>query len=207
VGADEASGGALSVSFGESGLWRIAIGGGSGSPPAGSGGRQLGEEVRVEAVRESAVDYGDVKAAVANPALSRAAEAIWVTAQRSVWSSLVIVPAEAALTTAPIARAVAAVAAAQRGEAVEYLDLGAVALADSRPLAEKLADKTRSYCHVVAVGCPLESQTALLLASSADAAILVVARERTLLASARRVLELVGSSRFLGAVVLSGRLK
>src|SRR5262249_22541425 len=136
----------------------------------------------MEAVTQSAVDHSDVRAATADPALAQAAEAIWVAAQRSVWSSLVIIPAEATLTTASIARAVAPVAAAQRGEAVESLALGGVALADSRPLAERLADTTRPYRRVVAVGCPLESQTATLLASSADAAILVVARERTTLA-------------------------
>ena len=126
-----------------------------------------------------------------------------MAAQKHNWSSLVMVPAEASLVTVPIARAVAAAASIQRGEAVEFLDLRGLGLADSRPLAERLADNGKPYRHVAAVSCPLDSQTALLLSSSADAAILVLEQDRTPLAAARRVMELVGPSRFVGAVVLA----
>jgi len=154
-------------------------------------------------VTEGAVRSRDFEVPVTEPDLVRAAETIWVAAQRSVWSSLVIIPAEPGLVTSPIAQAVAAVGSAQRGETVEYLHLGGMALAESRALAERLAEKARSYRYVAAVDCPLESQTALLLSSSADAAILVVERGHTTLASAKHTLELVGSSRFVGAVVLN----
>jgi hypothetical protein len=139
----------------------------------------------------------------ADPAIVRAAEAIWVAAQRKVWSSLVIVPAQPDLVTGPIAQAVAAVGSAQRGEPVESLDLEGLALADSRAQAEKLADGARPCRYVAAIDCPLDSPTALLLSSSATAAVLVVERDRTTLAAAERILELVGSARFVGAVVLT----
>jgi hypothetical protein len=132
-----------------------------------------------------------------------AAEAIWVRAQKSAWSSLVVVPAGPGLPTAAIAEAVAAVGTAQRGEAVGSRDLRDVSLADSQPLVETLGDRGRRYHHVVAVDCPLDNQAALLLSSAADAAILVVQRDRTKLASARRVLDLVGPSRFVGAVLVT----
>ena len=152
-------------------------------------------------MREVVINAHDESLPAHSP-LAEAAEAVWVAAQRSTWTSLVVVPAEAGLSTGPLAAAVAAVASAQRSETVEHLDLGSVALADSRPLAEKLAEKGKPYRYVASVRCPLESQTALLLSSAAHAAILVVERERTLLPSARRVLDLVGPDRFVGAVVV-----
>jgi hypothetical protein len=169
VGADEASGGALSYASG------IV------SMPAAA---------------------PDSKAPPAFPTLILAAEAVWVAAQKRNWSSLVVVPAEPSLVTVPIARALAATASAQRGEAVEFLDLRGLALAESRPLAERLADNGKPYRQVASVSCPLDSQTALLLSSSADAAILVLEQDRTPLASARRVVEIIGQSRFVGAIVL-----
>jgi len=139
----------------------------------------------------------------AGGAFASAAEAIWVRTQKSPWSSLVVVPAGPGLPTAAVAEALAAVGTAQRGEAVDSRDLRGVGLADSRPLVEMLADRGRPYQKVAAVDCPLDSQAALLLTSSADAAILVVQRDRTKLASARRVMDLVGPSRFVGAVLVT----
>jgi hypothetical protein len=136
-------------------------------------------------------------------ALASAAEAIWVRTQRSPWSSLAVVPAGPGLPTSAVAEALAAVGTGQRGEAVASRDLRGVGLADSRPLVEMLADRSRRYQQVAAIDCPLDSQAALLLSSAVDAAILVVLRDRTKLATARRVLDLVGPSRFVGAVLVS----
>ena len=142
-------------------------------------------------------------AATGEPAsFERAAEAVWVAAQRSGWSSLVIVPAEAGLGVVPLARALAVVGSAQRGEAVDGLDLRGVPLSDSRPHAERLADRSRPFRRVALVDCPLDSPAALLLATSADATLLVVERDHTTLEAARRVLERVGAQRFVGAVVI-----
>jgi hypothetical protein len=115
----------------------------------------------------------------------------------------VVVPAGPGLPTAAIAQALASVGSAQRGEPVASHDLRGAGLADSRPLVEMLADRSRRSHHVAALDCPLESQAALLLSSAADAAVLVVQRDRTKLASARRVLDLVGPTRFVGAVLVT----
>lgn len=135
-------------------------------------------------------------------ALARAAEAIWVAAQRTPWSSLVLVPADRDQSTAALALAVAAAGSAQRGEPVEGLDLAGLSLAQSRPVADSLAEGGRPYRRVAAVDCPLASQTALLLASAAGSAVLVVAEGRTAMADARHLIELIGPRRFLGAVLL-----
>jgi hypothetical protein len=147
----------------------------------------------------------DLKAKSVPLSLERAAEAVWVAARQRRWSSLVVVPAEPGLAAGPLARAVAAAASTQRGETVEYLDLRDVALGASRPFADRLAEDGKPYRVVAAVACPLDDRMALLLASSADAAILVLEQGGTFLASARRVLDLVGPSRFVGAVVLSAK--
>ena len=134
---------------------------------------------------------------------AKAAEAIWVRAQKATWSSLVVVPAGTGLPAAELAQALAAVGTLQRGKPVESLDLRGLALGRSRPMVEALSDSSRPFRRVAAVDCPLDSQTAILLASSAEAAVLVVERETTGVEAARRVLELVGPARFLGAVVLA----
>lgn len=136
------------------------------------------------------------------PELARAAEGIWVAAQKAAWSSLVVVPAGTGLPAAEIARAVAAAGTLQRGEPVEILDLRGLSLGGSRTTAETLADSSHPFRRVAAVDCPLDSQTAVLLASSAGAAVLIVEKETTSVEAARRVMELVGEARFLGAVVL-----
>jgi hypothetical protein len=135
-------------------------------------------------------------------ALTQAAEAIWVAAQKTTWSSLVVVPADPDESTAQLAQAVAAVGSTQRGERVEGLDLSGLSLGQSRPAAETLAENGRPYRRVAAIDCPLSSQTAVLLAGAAEGAVLVVTEGRTRLANARRVMGLVGPSRFVGAVVL-----
>jgi hypothetical protein len=155
-------------------------------------------------VSDTAVDL-DLKAKSAPLTLDRAAEAVWVAARQRTWSSLVVVPAEPGLGAGPLARAVAAAASTQRGETVEYLDLRGVALGASRPLADRLAEDGKPYRVVAAVACPLDDRMAQLLSSSADAAILLLEQGATALAAARRVVELVGPSRFLGAVVLSAK--
>ncbi len=139
---------------------------------------------------------------VPDRAVDRAAEAVWVAAQSRGWSSLVIVPMERTAAAVALARAVAMAGSAQRGEPVEGLDLRGLPLAESRPHAERLADRSRPYRRVAVVDSPLESQTAVLLARAADAAVLVAERDRTLLADVRTVLERVGEERFVGAVML-----
>ena len=165
--------------------------------------------IRGGSMTQSALLGGDAAvnrlavAAAGEPAtFERAAEAVWVAAQRSGWSSLVIVPAETGLGVVPLARALAVVGSAQRGEAVDGLDLRGVPLTESRPHAERLADRSRPFRRVALLDCPLESQAALLLATSADAALLVVERDHTTLEAARLVLERVGAQRFVGAVVI-----
>lgn len=134
--------------------------------------------------------------------LFRAAEAVWVAAQQASWASLVLIPAEPGLSVRALACAVAAAGSAQRGEPVEVVNAQDLPLAGSRPLAEKLAAPDPLFRRVVAVDCPLEVQAALLLARSAGAAVLVLVMDRTPVATARRVLELVGPARFVGAVTL-----
>ena len=141
-------------------------------------------------------------ASVGDAGLERAAESVWVAVQGRGWSSLVIVPADAGINVVALARAVAAVGSAQRGEPIDGLDLRGVPLSESRPHAERLADRSRSFRRVAVVDCPLDSQAALLLARNADAAVLVVERDRTTLEAARRMIQQLGHDRFVGAVIV-----
>jgi hypothetical protein len=155
---------------------------------------------------QSALLAGDTAARVAvapagEAGLERAAEAVWVAAQGTRWSSLVIVPAETGISAVALARAVAAVGSAQRGEPVDGIDLRGLPLSESRAHVERLADRSQPFRRVALLDCPLDSQAALLLAQSADAAVLVVERERTPLETARKVIAKLGQERFVGVVV------
>jgi hypothetical protein len=135
--------------------------------------------------------------------ITRTAETLWVAVQDSYWPTLALVPAEPGLPVGTLATALATVGSRQRGQDIEALDLQGRPLADSQELVEALTAPQPLYRSIVALDCPLESQAALLFARSAGAAILVVAMERTRLQDAERVKQLVGESRFLGAVVQS----
>jgi len=139
---------------------------------------------------------GDGEASIA-----RTAEAIWVAIHDTPWSSLAVVPAEPGLPVDALAAGLARVGSTQRGQAIETRDLRGRAVADSQDVVESLAVSEPRHHTVVAVDCPLESQAGLLFARSAGAAILVLAMEHTRSDDAERVVELVGRSRFLGAVV------
>jgi hypothetical protein len=135
--------------------------------------------------------------------IAGAAEAIWVAVQGTLWSTLAVVPAGPDLPVAEIASALAAVGSAQRGDdhLIRALDLRGRPLAGSQELVDELAAPAPGPRLVVAVDFPLESQAALMFARSASATILVVALERTRSEDAAKIVELVGESRFLGAVV------
>jgi hypothetical protein len=144
-------------------------------------------------------------APAAATAVDRAAEAVWVAAQRRIWSSLVIVPADPSVNAVSLARAVAVAGTAQRGEPVEGLDLRGLPLSESRAHAERLADRSRPYRRVAIVDSPRQSQTALLLASAADAAVVVVERDRTAVEDVRWLVEQLGQERLVGAVMVEPR--
>jgi hypothetical protein len=88
-------------------------------------------------------------------------------------------------------------------QAVNALDasldrVAAVAHGLSPEKLQATSDRTR---FIVAADSPLESPATIGLLSRCDAVLLILERHRTLIPEGRRILELVGRERFIGAVL------
>lgn len=132
----------------------------------------------------------------------RAFERLWVALLQSWWSSVVMVPARPGLSGLLVAQGLAAAGAEYRGEPVEVLNAVGAQLGQCRGLLDQVAAVKSDHALLLAIDCPLEQESALLLARAAQAAVLLVPVGSTRLDEGRRVVELVGRGRFLGAVTL-----
>jgi hypothetical protein len=131
---------------------------------------------------------------------------IWFTALRRPWSSLALVPAGPGDSALFAAEALAAVGRLHGGRAIRLVDAEEAGLTDVADILESLAAIAgREELAVVAAGCPLTEAAAIPIARAADAALLVVPLGDAHFSGARRVVDLVGRDRFIGAVTLQLR--
>ena len=127
---------------------------------------------------------------------------LWVQLVRSPWTSVAIVPASAGLEARDLASALARVGSDYRGRTVSFLDACGVSRASSRDMVQRVEKVDDRHGLVVAVDAPTSSQTALLVARAADAAVVAVGLEATALEEVRRTIELLGRDKVLGAVTV-----
>jgi hypothetical protein len=132
----------------------------------------------------------------------QAYERLWVATLQSEWRTLAIVPAHRAASGREVAAALAAVGSEYRGRPVELLHAEGLQLGGCRALLERLEGLAEPHALVLSLDSPLDSQSALLVARAADAALLVVPLGATPFGQARQAIEAVGRARFLGAVTL-----
>ncbi len=154
--------------------------------------------------RLARVEGGPVPAA--RPVPGEQWQQIWFTVCRRPCSSLALVPACPGGSTLSIAEALAAVGRLQGGRAVRVVDAGEVGLTGIADVQKSLAAIAgREELAVVAAGCPLTQAAAIPIARAADTAVLVVPLGEAGLAEARRIVDLIGRDRFLGAITLGLR--
>jgi hypothetical protein len=127
----------------------------------------------------------------------------WFTLLQSTWTSLVLVPAEPGLSTFEAANALAEVGRQYQFEPIQVIHAGDVASGSLHGVLGTIQQFNGSVARLlISVSSPLTHDAAIPAARAADAAVLVVDMGRTSLATARRTIDCIGASQFIGAVAL-----
>lgn len=129
-------------------------------------------------------------------------ERLWVAGMRVPWTSLALVPAVPGVPVQGVAEALVNVGGEYCGRPVELIDARGVTMSQVRELSERVGAARERHALVIMLDSPLVSQSTQVVAHAASAALLVVPVGPTLLGEARRTIEAVGRSRFIGAVTL-----
>jgi hypothetical protein len=133
---------------------------------------------------------------------------VWYALLRRSWSSLVLVPARAEGSALAFAGALAQLAATisrvnLKVHDAEALDLnGAANLAH---LLERPADQLRRPEALIALEPVVRNPLGIGVALAADAAVVLIDRGLTDLATAARTVEMIGREKVLGAVLIDSR--
>ena len=131
---------------------------------------------------------------------------IWFAALRRPWSSMALVPAYPGTSTLFIAEALASVGRLHGDRPVKLVDAEKTELPEVADVGKSLAAIVdRLELAVVVTDCPLSRPASIAIARMADAAVLMVPLGQARFSEARRVMELVGRDRFIGAVTLDPR--
>lgn len=131
-------------------------------------------------------------------------QSVWFQTRKRPWRSLAVVPVDdqAALDAAKALQGVGRLA---EGNQLTVVDATGLPLDGARDLLAALGGPASGGGRIIAVDSPRRTPSAIPLARTADAAVLLVNLGRTTLAQARRVMELVGPERFVGCVVTPKR--
>jgi hypothetical protein len=157
---------------------------------------RLGSSVRVEG--------GPVPAAMPMPEARW--QQVWFAARRQPWSSLAVVPSHPGTSARVVAEALAAVGRLHGQRPTRFVDAEGTALPGVDEVLASLGAITgRDELAVAAVGCPLAQATSIPIARACDVALLVVPLGESRFAEAHRVIDLVGTDRFVGAVTFALR--
>ncbi len=140
------------------------------------------------------------------PLPDRRWQQIWFAAMRRPWSSMALVPARPGTSALYMGEALASVGRLHGDRAVKLLDAETTELPAVADVGKSMAAIVdRRELAVVATDCPLARPASIAIARMADAAVLVVALGEARFSEARRVMDLVGRDRFIGAVTLEPR--
>ena len=122
---------------------------------------------------------------------------------KGTWNSLAVIPATPNESATPIATALAEVSHLVRGrEARLFSTEGMEVSGVARVIVDMTHQVDEGHLAVVAVESVLAKQSGVPVALAADAALLVVTLGVTRMEEARRTIELVGESKFIGAVTV-----
>jgi len=137
-----------------------------------------------------------------------AVSAVWYNLRARPWRTLALVAPVNGSRAWRLAHELRAVEGARpRGiHVVNALDatVGRVAAITHALSPKKLESRTDQLRFIVAADSPLVNPVAIGLLTTCDAVVLLLERRRTRIPDAQRILELVGSERFIGAVLCPG---
>lgn len=131
---------------------------------------------------------------------------LWFAALKRDWASLVVLPAHPEGSAEGVAQALAKVAQLHKDDGVKVISArGADLAASSRLIIDMTSHVAQGGMCIVVLDSVLTNPAGIPLALAADAALLCVHLGEADSESARRTVELVGVSRFVGAVTLPAR--
>jgi hypothetical protein len=128
---------------------------------------------------------------------------LWLTLERSNWSSLALVPASKGVSVLELARTLGSVAGEHRQQTTRVEDLSELVLSEMDWALARMSGHVRSGDRVIlALRAVSENPTTVSMAKAASAAVLCVTLGETDMKTAEATLSDVGRSHFLGSVVL-----
>lgn len=143
--------------------------------------------------------------AVEKDAPSSEVQRLWFAALRKDWASLAVMPAHPEGSVEGVAQALAQVARLHKDEQVKVISArGADLAATSRLIIDMTTHVAQGGLCLVVLDSVLTNPAGIPLALAADAALLCVELGEADSESARRTVELVGATRFVGAVTVPG---
>jgi hypothetical protein len=126
---------------------------------------------------------------------------LWFAALRRDWSSLAVLPAHPEGSADGVAQALAKVARLHKDEGVKLISArGADLSATSRLIIDMTTHVATGGLCILVLDSVLTNPAGIPLALAADAALLCVELGEADTDSARRTVDLIGASRFVGAV-------
>lgn len=128
---------------------------------------------------------------------------LWFSLQSRAWSTLAIVPTDVGTDVTHIAERLAAVGQHYGAGPIDLLDAVGAEFSDTQGLVESIGE-TKARGRLVLVACdPLDvNPPTIPIVRSTSGVLLVVRLGESRLASARKVVEIVGRDRILGAITL-----
>ena len=136
---------------------------------------------------------------------SHVVQQLWFSVIRHDWRTLAIVPIAPGRAALEVANALGEVGGIHRRNPLVVFDALALELRGVAEMLQQLADESRdSERSLVAMESPLANLCGVPVARAADKVLLVIELGRADLASARKVMELIGPERIIGSVVLGG---
>jgi len=132
---------------------------------------------------------------------------IWLAIQGKEWRSLAIVPASRDLGTLEVAQALVDVGWQHRGLPIGLADLRNVTL----PYIDSVIDEVRAHVFsgervLIALRSIFENPATVPIAQAADRALLCIGLGTTRIDRAEESIDQIGHSRFLGSIILRGKV-
>jgi len=140
---------------------------------------------------------------VAAPAVSNELQRLWFATLKRDWSSLAVLPAHAGGSAAQVAKSLAQIAAIHKDSPIKLISAeGADLQGASRLIIDMTTHVASGGLAIVLLDSVISNPAGIPVALAADAALLCVQLGDSDLESSKRTLDLVGASRFVGAVTL-----
>jgi len=128
---------------------------------------------------------------------------LWFATLRKDWNSLVVLPAHARGSGSQIGRALAQVASLHKDSAIKLVSAEGADLAGaSRLIIDMTTHVASGGLVIVVLDSVLANPAGIPVALAADAVLLCVQLDETDVESARKTVDMIGESRFVGAVTV-----